>query len=121
MDITSTSKPFINLFSSTQIQTILLAWLPTKLEPFLTGIIAVDMFVITIIACGITTLGHIIFSSIRCIIMRESWNEKQITVQIEYYILGRYNERQKNIIYESLSWLISQQTKTLSVGTFIVK
>src|SRR5256885_14140029 len=117
MEISSAVKPFVSLFSSEQIQTILLAWLPIKLGPYLSGIMAVDMFVITVIACGLSTLVKIIF---RYFILREYINENQITVQIEFYTLGRYNESKKNIIYESLSWLISQKTKNLTVGNFIV-
>ena len=39
-----------------------------------------------------------------------------ISIQIDYYTLGSYNERINNIIYESMSWLISEQTKNLKKG-----
>ncbi|CAB4434131.1 unnamed protein product [Rhizophagus irregularis] len=80
----STIKPFIDQFSKSQIQSILIAWLPTKLSPYLTGIMTVNMFAITVIASG------------------------------------PYNDWNKNIIYESLLWLISDQTKKLYEGIFIL-
>ena len=44
-----------------------------------------------------------------------------ISIQIENYSLGLYNEHQKNIFYESLLWLIFKQTKKLMVGKFLLK
>jgi len=115
----SAVKPFIDIFSRSQVQTILIAWLPTKLSPYLTGIIAVDMFVTTVIASGLSTLFYLIYLTISNILSGNS-QKNSITIQINYYVLGTYNERTKNIIYESLSWLISEQTKKLKKGSFIL-
>ncbi|CAG8517774.1 35329_t:CDS:2 [Gigaspora margarita] len=81
-------RPFINLFSCEQLQAVLLAWLPSKLEPYFSGIIA----------------------------FRSS-----LIVQIEYYVKGIYGTKEKNLLYEALSWIISQQTKELDNGSFIVQ
>jgi hypothetical protein len=121
MDINAAFKPFIDIFTRSQVQSILLAWLPTKLAPYLTGIMAVDMFISTVIASGTTAIAYIIYQLICYLITKNSNYKKSITIQIEYYALGQYNERKKNIIYESLSWLISQQLKKLGTGSFVLK
>lgn len=113
-------EPFVNLFTRSQIQTMLLAWVPSKLKPYYTGIMAVDMFMTTAIATGISTFVYIIFVSICSFLTGELWNKKSITVQIEYYTVGVYNDYNKNVIHEALSWLISQQTIKLTNGSFIV-
>jgi hypothetical protein len=115
-----TIKPFIDLFSRSQIQSILIAWLPTKLSSYLTGIMTVDMFAITVIASGLSTLAYLIYMLLYILLIGNSSQKNSITIQIDYYNLGTYNERNKNIIYESLSWLISEQTKKLDKGIFIL-
>jgi SpoVK/Ycf46/Vps4 family AAA+-type ATPase len=80
---------------------------------------AVDMFAITVIASGLTTLVCLICTLIY-IQFGNSGQKNSIEIQIDYYILGAYNERNKNIIYESLSWLISEQIKKLDKGSFIL-
>ncbi|CAG8583665.1 17915_t:CDS:2 [Cetraspora pellucida] len=72
--------PFINLFSRKQIQAVLLAWLPSKLEPYFFRIIAVDMFMTTLIATTVTTL---IYS---CTLLQTFQFRSSLTVQIEYYV-----------------------------------
>jgi hypothetical protein len=121
MDINAAIKPFIDIFTRQQVQSILLAWLPTKITPYLPGIMAVDMFIITVLASGITAITYLIYQLIYYLLTGNLNDNKCITIQIEYYSLGQYNERKKNIIYESLSWLISQQSKKLEKGSFILK
>lgn len=111
-------KPLIDTFTKSQVQTVLLAWLPTKLSPYLTGIISVDMFVTTVIATGITSFAQLIYETIYYFINKNNNNNCTITLQIDYYSVGPYYERQRNLIYESLSWLISQESKKLEIGTF---
>ncbi|CAG8822891.1 2334_t:CDS:2, partial [Gigaspora margarita] len=89
-------RPFINLFSREQLQAVLLAWLPSKLEPYFSGIIAMDMFITTLIATA----------------PFKSQSTK---------FLGIYGTKKKNPLYEALSWIISQQTKELDNGSFIVQ
>lgn len=113
-------KPFFDLFSRTQIQSVLIAWLPTKIMPYLTGIITVDMFAITVIVSSLSTLTYLFHSLIYDYLISHSNDKNLITIQIDYYNLGTYNEMNKNIIYESLSWLISEQTKKLEKGKFIL-
>ncbi|RIB15050.1 hypothetical protein C2G38_2039696 [Gigaspora rosea] len=108
-------RPFINLFSREQLQAILLAWLPSKLEPYFSGIIAVDMFMTTLISTAVTTLIYASCSLLQIFQFRSS-----LTVQIEYYVKGIYG-KEKNPLYEALSWIISQQTKELDNGAFIVQ
>ncbi|CAG8855464.1 40872_t:CDS:2, partial [Gigaspora margarita] len=108
--------PLIKLFSHEQLQAVLLAWIPSKLEPYFSGIIAMDMFITTLIATAITTLFYASFSLLQLFQFR-----KPLIVQIEYYVKGIYGTQEKNQIYEALSWIISQQTKELNKGSFIVQ
>src|SRR3954451_3049154 len=114
-------KPFLDIFTRSQVQSVLLAWLPIKLNPYLTGLIAVDMFITTVIASGTCTLAYLIYNLLIYLLTGNLKKEKSITIQIEYYSFGQYNERKKNIVYESISWLITQQSKKLQNGSFILK
>ncbi|CAG8459303.1 2036_t:CDS:2 [Acaulospora morrowiae] len=114
-------QPFVDLFTQEQVQAILLAWLPTKLGSFLSGIIAVDMFLTTILASGITVTFAALFALIRTRFTGIMWDQNLVTVQIEYYATGIFGDQYTSLFYESLSWLISQQTKQLDKGAFIVQ
>ncbi|CAB4427535.1 unnamed protein product [Rhizophagus irregularis] len=115
-----TFRPLTDLFTQMQLNTILLAYLPQKLESYLTGIITVDMFITSVIACGISTLFPALFQFITMTGL--PWgNKKNVTMQIEYYSEGRFGYPCPNVFYEALSWLISQQTKKLKDGSFIIQ
>ncbi|CAG8469755.1 37314_t:CDS:2 [Gigaspora margarita] len=103
VDIKEIFSPFINLFSREQLQAVLTAWLSSKLEPYFSGIITVDMFTTTLFATLITTLICACCSLLQIFQFRNS-----LTVQIEYYA-------------KALSWIISQQIKELDKGLFIVQ
>ncbi|CAG8622115.1 2283_t:CDS:2 [Gigaspora margarita] len=115
-DFTDIFKPFINLFSHEQLQAVLLAWIPLKLKLYFSEIIAVDMFITTLIATAITTFLYAL-----CYLLQGFQFRRPLIVQIEYYIKGIYGTQEKNQIYEALSWIISQQTKELDKGSFIVQ
>ncbi|CAG8790706.1 39727_t:CDS:2 [Gigaspora margarita] len=115
-DFNDIFRPLIKLFSHKQLQAVLLAWISSKLEPYFSGIIAVDMFITTLIATAITILLYASFSLLQLFQFR-----KPLIVQIEYYVKGIYGTQEKNQIYEALSWIISQQTKELNKGLFIVQ
>ncbi|CAG8540518.1 4035_t:CDS:1 [Paraglomus brasilianum] len=119
-DYSTIFAPFVELFNQGQVQTILLAWLPTKLEPFLSGIMAVDMFLTGAAATGLTALLIALYT-----LSLQLWNgqigyNNRVTVQIEYYITGTWGDQYTSIFYEALSWIISKQTKSLNKGSFIV-
>ncbi|CAG8704086.1 15077_t:CDS:2 [Dentiscutata erythropus] len=101
-------QPFVDLFNQAQVQTILLAWLPTKIGHLLPGIMAVDMFITTIIASGLTVLCGAIYAMSQSFFSGKGWGTSLVTVQIEYYVTA-------------LSWIISKQTKKLEKGSFIVQ
>jgi len=123
MEIEILIKPFLDLFTRSQVQSVLLAWLPTKLTPYLTGIITVDMFITTVLATGISAFAYLIYQLIYDFLTKSKNGNKikSICIQIEYYALGQYNERTKNIFYESMSWLISHKSKKLVTGSFVLK
>ncbi|CAB4480610.1 uncharacterized protein OCT59_012520 [Rhizophagus irregularis] len=116
-------QPLTILFTQTQLNTILLAYLPSKLEFYLTGIIAVDMFITTVIASTISTSipALVQFLSNTGTPWGKWGNKKNVTMQIEYYTQGKYGYSYTNVFYEALSWLISQQTKELNDGSFVIQ
>jgi hypothetical protein len=111
--------PITAFFNQQQLTTIFLAYLPSKLESYLTGIIAVDMPITNLIACGVAALIIALFQSISTTGL--PWGKKNVTIQIEYYTEGRYGYLYTNVFYEALSWLISQQTKKLNDGSFVIQ
>ncbi|GET04025.1 hypothetical protein RCL_jg24354.t1 [Rhizophagus clarus] len=119
MDL-SIVKPFTNQFSQSQIQSILTAWLPTKISPYLTGILMVDMYAISVIATGLTTLAYLAYSLLIKLMVGKFNSKTLITLQIDHYSIGTYNERNKNIMHKALSWLISEQTKNYDKGSYIL-
>ncbi|RHZ59953.1 hypothetical protein Glove_360g160 [Diversispora epigaea] len=121
VDYATIFQPFIDLFNQGQVQAVLLAWLPTKFGSYLSGIIAVDMFVTTAIASGITVILAALYACSQSILTGASWSQNLVTVQIEYYVTGIYGDQYTSLFYEALSWLISQQTKKLDKGAFIVQ
>ncbi|CAG8830369.1 12611_t:CDS:2, partial [Racocetra persica] len=120
-DFTAIFQPFLDLFNQGQVQAILLAWLPTKIGPYLSGIMAVDMFVTTVIASGLTVLCAALYAISQSLLTGSCWNGNLVTVQIEYYVTGTYGDQYTSTFYEALSWLISKQTKKLDKGSFIVQ
>ncbi|CAJ0634414.1 984_t:CDS:2 [Entrophospora sp. SA101] len=120
-DYKTVFRPFIDLFNQGQVQTILLAWLPTKMESYLPGIMAVDMFLTTIIASGITTVFAALYLFVIRITTGNCWNKNIVKVQIEHYVSGIYGDQQTSTFYLAISWIISQQTKQLSKGSFLVQ
>ncbi|GBB83679.1 hypothetical protein RclHR1_10380002 [Rhizophagus clarus] len=114
-------QPLVDLFTQSQMSTILLAWLPVKLGPYMTGIMAVDMFLTSVIATGLSSFALAFYKYISTFTFG-SWKKSgSVTVQVEYYTEGTYGDLCTSIIYESLSWLISQQTKQLEKGSFIIQ
>lgn len=111
----------IDIFSNLQIQTILLTWIQPLLSPFLTGNISLDVLIISSIISLITTIGKYLIDYFKSLLNSKSSIKGSITIQVEYYTFGPYHERHKNVLYESLSWLISQQSKKLTFGAFILK
>jgi len=79
----STIKPFVELFSRSQVQTILIAWLPTKLSPYFTGIMAVDMFTITVIASGLSTFAYLIYTLIYIQLIGNSNQEYLLSICLD--------------------------------------
>ncbi|CAG8700446.1 2314_t:CDS:2 [Rhizophagus irregularis] len=115
-------QPFIDLFTQSQVNTVLLAWLPAKFGPYMSGIMTVDMFLTSVIASGISTFALAMYKFISSRTLNDPIrNENTVTVQLEYYYEGIYGDLSASIFYEALSWLISNQTKQLDKGAFIVR
>ncbi|CAG8459583.1 11736_t:CDS:2 [Diversispora eburnea] len=114
-------RPFYQLLSNNQLQSALTAWLPEKLQDYLPGIMAVDMFITSFVAAAISTILYGLSKSILSIFSSGiSFQKGIITMQIEYYVESVFGE-EKNRLYEALAWLISQQTQDLRKGGFLVQ
>jgi hypothetical protein len=118
-------KPFVDLFTQSQVNSVLLAWLPIKFGSYMTGIMTVDMFVTSVIASGISTMFFVLYNKIINSSSNKSdepiRNENTVTVQIEYHTEGTYGGLTASVFYQALSWLISKQTKCLDEGEFILQ
>src|SRR6266498_2181633 len=106
-DYSEIFQPLVDLFTKSQVQAILMAWLPTKLEPYMSGIMTVDMFMTSILSTGLTALALALYTSLDSIKKMKN----SVTVQIEYRAESSYGSH-TSIFYEALSWIISQQTKS---------
>ncbi|RIA92504.1 P-loop containing nucleoside triphosphate hydrolase protein [Glomus cerebriforme] len=115
-------QPLVDLFTQSQVNTILLAWLPAKFGAHMTGIMAVDMFLTSVIASGLSTCALALYTFLSTFALGNPWKKKgSVTVQVEYYTEGTYGDLYTSVFYEALSWLISQQTKNLGEGSFVVQ
>ncbi|CAG8495813.1 6643_t:CDS:1 [Ambispora leptoticha] len=121
-EYTEIFAPLVALFNRTQVTAILMAWLPKQLEQYLSGVMAVDMFVTCTIATGITTLLSALYH-----FTYKDWTDtstskgKVVTLQIEPTTTGRWGYQYPSQFYEALSWMISQQTRHLKEGAFILQ
>src|SRR2546421_11946099 len=102
-------QPVLEQFSQTQLQIILMAWLPTKLESYLSGIFAVDTYLISITTASLTALLAYLWAMSSSLFSDFSWGKNLVTVQVEYYITGIYDDQSTSTLYEALSCLISSQ------------
>ncbi|CAG8845473.1 8368_t:CDS:2, partial [Gigaspora margarita] len=107
-DFSAIFQPFVELFNQGQVQTILLAWLPTKIGPHLPGIMAVDMFITTVIASGITVLFAALYAMSQAFLA--AFNilpEKNQEINIEYKGL-----EDSNTSVDSISEFINEVTRS---------
>ncbi|KAG9304306.1 hypothetical protein G9A89_019868 [Geosiphon pyriformis] len=122
IDYNTMWQPLLDQFNQGAVTTILVAWLPKKLEAFLSGNMAVDMFLISALAAAITALLGTIYSLGGGLFTGSfPWARNLVTVQVEYYVTGIYGDQSVSTLYEAISWLIGKQTKDLSKGMFIVQ
>ncbi|KAK9762072.1 hypothetical protein K7432_012532 [Basidiobolus ranarum] len=112
-------SPFTSLFTSDQVNILLMAWLPSMIGT--SGHIAVDMFLISALVAGFVALlkfaGHISASIFH---FRDKRKADSISIQIEPEFMGIYEEFEVNTHHKSLSWLVSEQSKFLLKGNFLM-
>ncbi|KAK9762803.1 hypothetical protein K7432_011118 [Basidiobolus ranarum] len=112
-------SPFTSLFTSDQVNIVLMAWLPSMLAT--SGHIAVDMFLISALVAGLVALlkfiGHISASIFH---FRSKKQADSISIHIEPDFIGPYEEYEVNTHHKSLSWLVSEQSKFLLKGNFLM-
>src|SRR5438046_8930416 len=102
-EYTKIFQPLIDLFDQSQVNTILLAWLPIKFGAYMTGIMAVDMFITNVIASGISTFVLALYKFICSRILGNQCKNddivgSSITVQIEYYSKGNFDDSSATVI-----------------------
>src|SRR6266511_4913096 len=81
----------------------------------------IDMFLTTIVASGITTLLSVLYLYSLKLTTENTHDQNVVTVQIEPYVVGIYDDQCISTFYEALSWIISRQVKKLSKGNFLVQ
>ncbi|CAG8589882.1 6634_t:CDS:1, partial [Ambispora gerdemannii] len=121
-EYTEMFAPLVALFNQAQVTAILMAWLPKQLENYLSGVMAVDMFLTCAVATGATaSLGALY------VFIHKKWSETPtskegvVVLQVEPTSAGRWGYQYPSQFYEALSWMISQQTKELNEGAFILQ
>ncbi|KAK9702977.1 hypothetical protein K7432_010975 [Basidiobolus ranarum] len=112
-------SPFTSLFTSDQVNILLMAWLPSMIAT--SGHIAVDMFLISALVAGLVALlkfaGHI---SANLLNFKGKKKADSISIQVEPEFMGLYEEFEINTHHKSLSWLVSEQSKFLLKGSFLM-
>ncbi|KAK9711683.1 hypothetical protein K7432_007672 [Basidiobolus ranarum] len=112
-------SPFTSLFTSDQVNIVLMAWLPSMIST--SGHIAVDMFLISALVAGLVALlkfaGHI---SAKMFKFRSEKKADSISIHIEPEFMGLYEELEINTHHKALSWLVSEQSKFLLKGNFLM-
>ncbi|KAJ3082574.1 mitochondrial chaperone [Rhizoclosmatium hyalinum] len=115
--------PVANLLSGNQMQSALTSLLPLFIGNFNTGVMVVDMFIIssatTILMAIISCMGSVVTQ----IIAEEEQSEQDdfdinLQVKVDYHCLDRYNEAQENVHWKALAWMITQRTKGQTKGKF---
>ncbi|ORY00989.1 P-loop containing nucleoside triphosphate hydrolase protein [Basidiobolus meristosporus CBS 931.73] len=114
-------SPFTSLFTGDQISIILMAWLPSQIESITTNIVAVDMFIISALVAGIVAMmkfsSHVSLSALN---FKRKKKAESISIQVEPEFMGLYDEMEANPHHKSLSWLVSEQSKNLMKGNFLM-
>src|SRR5256885_1547609 len=115
--------PLINQFNQAQVTALFMAWLPTKLQPYLSSIMAVDMFITCIFATGLTAILGAIYHFMANVTSTTGLvlSKNPLTIQVEQAATGKFGYQHESEFYEALSWLISNQTMDLGEGNFILK
>jgi hypothetical protein len=116
-------RPITDLFSQSQLQMMLLAWLPLKMSGVLqTNVYVVDMFITTIISTAVVALLTLAtkYGSKLLSLFKSKQKLGTISIQVNYYRIGYWGEDIVNSHYTSLAWMISRATRNLSCGEFIL-
>ncbi|KAI9206636.1 uncharacterized protein BJ171DRAFT_566514 [Polychytrium aggregatum] len=113
--------PFIELLNGSQMQGMLLAFIPLYFSYYNTGVYAIDMFVTTVVVTLVTALLAILGGRVKAILewkQAELDNVQPITVKVEYYRYDRWNEAVENIHYQALAWFITNLSHDQKTGDY---
>ncbi|KAJ3270880.1 hypothetical protein HDV01_007351 [Terramyces sp. JEL0728] len=113
-------QPIVELFSSSQLQSMLLAWIPVKYGARInTGIFAVDMFVTTTIATIVVSLLRMSGKIGQLFLLNSSpANTNSLTIKVDYHRITTWGDKTVNSHYEALLWLVSKLSSKQKVGDY---
>ncbi|KAJ1547795.1 hypothetical protein HK096_011215 [Nowakowskiella sp. JEL0078] len=116
-------SPVLELIGGSQMQAMLLVWLPTHYGNFFqTGNYSVDVFLtsvaVALIVASIKVVGYALKWLIE--VGEKEKETHSVTMKIEYYRVDKWGEPQVNLHHQSISWLISTRSKNQTNGDFRV-
>ncbi|KAH8551539.1 hypothetical protein BGW37DRAFT_44067 [Umbelopsis sp. PMI_123] len=120
-------SPLTPIFSYNQLETLLCAWVPNRLDGVLerhglkSGLYVVDHFVVTATIALLLVSTKILVTYVKHQISRRSIPKEQgtqsISVTIHPSITDSYHNI-PNVFHQSLAYLISEKTKSWTSGSF---
>ncbi|CDH53032.1 mitochondrial chaperone bcs1-b [Lichtheimia corymbifera JMRC:FSU:9682] len=122
--------PIIRTFSFSQLETVLYAFLPTRIEQHVpkTGIYAVDTFVITASVTLILTVAKLTLLLLTTILTRlkhkrdmELANQGYLTIVVEPAVAQDDYHITSNVYHQALSRLVSQGIQSKATGSYTLK
>ncbi|KAI8380999.1 P-loop containing nucleoside triphosphate hydrolase protein [Radiomyces spectabilis] len=126
-DINAILAPILSQFSFPQLESVLYAYLPTRIDRLVhkTGIYAVDTFVVTASVTLVLVAAKLLFHFFTRTLKGDKrtdrpLNDGEITVVIEPTTQDDYRST-SNIFHQALSFLISEQAQTKSRGRYTLK
>ncbi|KAJ3194744.1 hypothetical protein HK101_001971 [Irineochytrium annulatum] len=112
--------PIVSLLSGSQLQAVLLAFLPSYLA-INTGNVAVDMFLITFCVTVCMALLNSGGNLLKALLDGDNQPKvirQNISVKVEFHRFGKWGQAHPNTHWTALAWLISLRSKSQKTGSF---
>lgn len=115
-------EPLYAVFSFTQLELILQAYVPTQLGDYIkTNIYTVDTFLVTAAVTLIVFLIKLFHKIFTDIISGRKRDNGAISVIVEPMTTDQWNDSVHNVHHQALSWLISEKSKLKDSGSYSLK
>ncbi|RKP14151.1 hypothetical protein BJ684DRAFT_19418, partial [Piptocephalis cylindrospora] len=115
-------RPLFNLFTTTQVQMILMSWLPMFMDDrILSGIPMVDMFIFSMLSTLVVSFMDIATLIWEILWKRRTANSDDISFRVDPSRYNQYSQSVSNPYYAAVSWLITQGIRGLTTGGFVIQ